>query len=352
MLDVGAVHLRSGEKYLVFASQNTEHILQISYLSIIPPSLAASEIRFLHAQREKDAPKTMLYGTLLQPMGDQDREHLIATRIDANGPSGSFQAVTDPDGYFEFRNIPVGKYQVTPELPDMLAASSYEVTIKEGGCAAVPLMAVWNGRISGCARRSDGQPIADANVSLIDLARKRGEGIAERTDEGGCYQFEHLESGRYVVGLLDMDDPSDDYPFPPMFYPNAVSPELASVLELAKGEKLDNVDFAVQDFEPRLLRVQVLWPNRRPAADAHVFIEYEQSYCWKMGCVLAYFTTHQDGRVTFYGYGRGRVRVYAVAKHSSGKEWISGFKELRLADLPFATTLTISGPNDYNAVGR
>ena len=256
MFEMAAVHLRSGERYLVFASQDAEQTLQISYLSIIPPSLAASEIRFLHAQREKDAPKTMLYGTLLQPMDDQHGEPLIATRIDAIGPSGSFQAVTDPDGYFEFRNIPAGEYQVTPELPDMLEASNSEVTIKEGGCAAVPLITVWNGRISGCARRSDGQPIADANVSLIDLARKRGEGTAERTDERGCYQFKHLESGRYVVGLLDMDDPSDDYPFPPMFYPNAVSPELARVLELAKGEKLDNVDFAVQDFEPRLPRVQ------------------------------------------------------------------------------------------------
>jgi hypothetical protein len=91
-LEMAAVHLRSGEKYLVFASQDAEHTLQISYLSIIPPILAASEIRFLHTQREKDAPKTMLYGTLLQPMDDQLGEHLTATRIDANGPSGSFQA--------------------------------------------------------------------------------------------------------------------------------------------------------------------------------------------------------------------------------------------------------------------
>jgi hypothetical protein len=236
MLEGSAPPLRTGDEYLVFAGQDAEHRLVARGCgSPMPASLAVGEIRFLHAQRAQDAPKTLLYGTLLRWTGDEHMSALDSTRVDASGPSGSFKTITDSDGYFEFRNIPPGKYQVTPAMPDTLAGAQLEVTIEEGGCAAAPIMAMWNGRISGHAARSDGQPVSEANVTLIDLARDRGEGIAERTDAEGHYEFGHLEPGHYVIGLLDIDSPSDDYPFPPLFYPNAVSPDLATILDSGKA---------------------------------------------------------------------------------------------------------------------
>jgi hypothetical protein len=353
VLGLPAVHFRPGEEYLVFAGTDATRQLVVSNCGqTLPSSLAVGDLRFLRTQGMPNAPKTLLYGSVYQWNGDEHVTNLRDTEIQASGSPGSFQTITDSDGYFEFRNLPPGSYKVEPVLPDTLARFPEEVKLEAGGCKAASLMTQWNGRISGRATLWNGTAIADANINLMDQARDRGEGAVGRTDEQGNYKFESLQPGRYVVGLLDLDGPSDDFPFPPLFYPNATEPSLADVLELGEGQKLDHVDFIVRNFDPHTLRVQVLWPGSRPASGSHVFIEYEESYCWKHGCVLPYFTAHEDGRVLFYGYGDGEIRVYATAKNASGQEEISEFKELNLSHLPFATTLTVSLPNCYNATGQ
>ena len=299
-----------------------------------------------------NAPKTLLYGSLYQWTGDEHVTNLRDTKIQASGSSETFQTVTDSDGYFEFRDLPAGTYKVEPVLPDTLASSVDEVKLEAGGCKAASFMAAWNGRISGRATLSNGVAIGDANIDLIDLARSPGEGTTGRTDEEGNYTFENVQPGRYVVKLLDLDSPSDDFPFPPLFYPNATELSLADVLEVGEGQKLDDVDFVVRNFDPRTLRIQVLWPGNHPASGGQVFIEYQESYCWKHGCVLPYFTAHEDGRVLFYGYGDGVIRVYAAGKNAAGQEEIGEFKELNLSHLPFATTLTLSLPNWHNTTGQ
>jgi hypothetical protein len=60
MLDVGAVHLRTGEEYLVFAGSDAEHRLWFGGGSgyPLPASFAVGEIRFLH-ERAQDTPQTI-----------------------------------------------------------------------------------------------------------------------------------------------------------------------------------------------------------------------------------------------------------------------------------------------------
>ncbi len=351
----GGPRFKVGEDYLVIAFRNDQGQLSVSVCNpSLPLGLAVADLNFLRAQTSKKPPETILYGMLIQLGADTSNttpifSPLPAIRVDLAGPSGVMQTVSGSNGYFEFANIPRGTYKVTPALPDTLHSETREVKIEADGCAAAAFVTMWNGRIAGRAIRADGQPLAEAGMSLINLALPRGEGIVGRTDKEGRYEFDLVQPGRYQVGLLDsIDIPSDEHPLPPLFYPDAEDPGSAKVIEMGQGQKFDSIDFDIRSFQPRTIRVEVLWPDKKPAAGAHVFIEYEHSYCWKEGCMGApSFTADQNGRVVFHAFGDGNVRVYAVAKQSSGAEWISEFGELNLQGLPFATTLVMIGDNPY-----
>ncbi len=345
-----------GEEFLVVADRDSEGQLVASVCNpSLPANLAVGDLNFLRARARGSLPNTILYGLMFTiemdkggampkfiPMGGK--------KVAAVAPNVSLETTSDPDGYFEFKNIPPGDYKVSPILPDTLATQSIPARIGPGGCGAARFLVMWDGRISGRALLHDDQPVAEAHLSLINVAGPRDQAVAGYTDKAGHYSFDHVQPGRYVVGLLDtpVEIPSEDFPFPPLFYPDAETPESARVLEVGPGQQLDHIDFNIREYEPRTIRVEALWPDQRPVAGAHVAIEYEENYCWKRACVaMGYYQADDNGRAAFHAYGDGRVRVYATAWDKSGSEWISNFAELDLRNLPFATTVTMVGRNHY-----
>jgi hypothetical protein len=353
VLFYGAVaNLRPGEEYLVFAKADADHQLIIGECgSVFPSRFAAGDIRVLEEQKGEHAHTTLVYGSLLHRRGQEDLVSIPEATIEARGSAGSFQTLSQADGSFQIRNIAPGTYKVRADLEDTLAADEQEVDVEAGACKAVRLMAVWNGRVSGRVLRANGEALAKelpTELTLLSLEKGDEESLLEPTDDEGNYAFEHVQPGRYTLKLFDLPNISQDYPFPPLFYPGVENPELATVFEVGEGQKFDNADFIVQDFEPQKLRIQVRWPDHRPASGAHVFVEYKHSYCWKKGCLLSYWPSDKNGRVLLDAYGSGVVRVYATAKPQTGAEWITQFKELDLSKLPLTTILTIAKPNDYN----
>jgi hypothetical protein len=358
--DIGGDTLRfkDGEDYLVVAQDEAGRLVIGGICGPTKPAtLAVADLKFLRARASKSLPRTILYGTVAMMEQPKEGEFpsikpLAGKTVSATGPSGSFQTTTGPDGYFEFREIPPGAFEVAPKLPDTMLAEKAQVKIGPEGCGAAVFWAWWDGQISGRAVSTDGRPVADAEMDLSNVRLPPGQATGGRTQDDGSYSFDHLQPGRYVVGLLTggiLDVPSQEFPFPPLFYPDAEDRESATVIELGPGQKLQGMNFIIRRFEPRLIRVQIQWPDKRPVAGAKVSVEYEQTYCWKRGCAApVYYTTDKKGRAAFYAYGDGRIRVYAVARDRSGANWISEFGELDLRNLPFATYLVMKGPDTYD----
>lgn len=358
-MGLGFMHFRIGDKYLVVAGRSEDGKFTIGSCNpSMPSNLAVAELNFLRKLAGKKLQNSILFGIAARldmedEGGFKNLDPLTGAKIKIVGSAGHsiiLETVVDQNGYFEFENISAGTYQVTAELPKTLQPISVQINLEANACASTKLITSWNGHIAGKALKSDNVPIKEAHLSLIRDITMRGQAIGGYTDENGKYIFEPIQPGRYIVGLLDtpVETPSDEYPFPPLFYPNATAVERATWIDIAPGQKLDNIDFHVPDFEPRSIRVEILWVDKKPAQHAQVFIEYEQSYCWKRTCVTNYYTADELGHAMFNAYGDGKIRVYALLKKESSVEWISEAKELNLNDLPHHITLILTTPNKNN----
>jgi hypothetical protein len=320
-------------------------------------SKAADEIGFLRAQREATPPKTMLYGSVTKYDAGDPRDGtsgvkpMAGLKVEATGPGGKMETLTGGSGEFAFRNVATGNYEVKPLLPDSLTVGPAKIRITEQEtCSAARFAARWNGRISGRVLLA-GKPLPELFVGLANLASGPDQAISGTTNADGYFEFTEVQPGEYRLDILDglFEQPSQQYPFPPLFYPAATTPELASVIAMGPGQKMAGMDFHIPDFARRPLRVEVHWPDGTRVAGAHIHIEYEQQWCWKRGCTAqGHYTADENGRVMFAGYGDGRVRIFAIAKDAAGREQISDFKELELNDLPFATILVMAGLNTYS----
>jgi hypothetical protein len=340
--------LEKGAQYLVFASKDRQEKLVADHCAQpIPLALADSDLHFLRDLQSGNAPKTILYGTIRRVLDAEHITPLSTATVEASGPAGSFQTNTDNNGSFQFRDIPPGEYRLTAALPDTetVRADRSFVNVKSEGCASTELLVMWNGRISGRATQSNGQPVKDVDVSLFLEGQDLTQRMVEKTDSDGRFAFEQLWPGRYKVSVFGMEGPGDDYPFPPLFYAQALTSDRADVIELAAGQQFDRANFVIPDFFPRLLQIQVVWPDQHPASGAHVIIEYADSICWLTHCLFSFYETHEDGHVRINTYGDGKVRVYATASHGPDEPWISESQELDLTKLPVATTLIVSHPD-------
>jgi hypothetical protein len=352
----GTTRFRIGTEYLVFSGRTSEGQMAVGPCNpSLPVELAAADLRYLRRLVKGEKSKTWLYGLVARlPSSEQESKQgfvpLAGTMVKITGSSGVAKVLAGADGTFETEDLPPGSYKVEPHLPDTLVARSLQVQLGSVGCADALLVTFWNGRISGEAIAPNGQPVSHTDVTLLAVGQPRGDGIAHRTDEEGRFKFEGLAPGRYQVGLMDFDGlPSEDHPFPPLFYPDAPEPETAAVITLQPGQKFDQADFKIHSFGPRTIRVEALWPDKRPAVHAEIHVEYEQSYCWKQGCPQnSYYETDQNGRASFYAYGEGKIRIYATTNSNSKEIWISDFKELDLRALPFSVSVVMSSPDHYD----
>ena len=122
-----------------------------------------------------------------------DRAPLAGARVEASSGSGSFQALTGPDGGFQIPNVPPGSYSVTATDGGMAGTSAtVEVTgdqevhldFSTGGLEVVVL--------------AGGSPVAGAAVQVADSAHLPGSNWTP-TDLAGRLAIPRLTSGAYTV---------------------------------------------------------------------------------------------------------------------------------------------------------
>ena len=144
----------------------------------------------------------------------------------------------DGKGSFELELPKGGRYEVTAEVPEgPPAVEPATIEVAAGTCAWAHLEGTSLAQVSGRVLTAQGDPVAQAMLTLRPLSGPRPERFAEMwTDGEGTFHLRSVVPGEY---RLVVNDGSYLSAGPRVFFPGTVDPAGAEILVLAAGEKLD-----------------------------------------------------------------------------------------------------------------
>lgn len=307
---------REGERYLVYAYPNrrgdgedanriSSTHLAGSGVKVIPDTLTTSictrtsPLKYAQNDLElirallNNKPETLIFGGVREYMetlcetGSCIPQYVgpfVGATIRARSPQGNHEAKTDENGDFRFVNLAPGKYKVRLAMPERyemqydFLRDEIEVAVTPGCFGAELDFSVHtSGRISGRVIDANGKPVGrQVQVSIImaDDADKPMSTVLHRseyTDKLGHYGFDGVQPGRYILGISIADAPAKHTPYPKIYYPKGNLPSQAKIIELAKGQKLNGLNFRLG---PRLKAATitgvVVDESGKPVAEADV----------------------------------------------------------------------------------
>ncbi|MFN7918827.1 MAG: carboxypeptidase-like regulatory domain-containing protein [Bryobacteraceae bacterium] len=304
------LHFRAGERYVVYASKGTQ-AGEYAMPACSPTFPVHGNERILEALRHqaRGGPPRIL-GRVYEWPG---RNSLAAASVLAIGPSGSLETASDGDGWYEYRSLLPGRYNITVSKPGFVPDEEFNKQTADGreapvsgqidlgarGCA-IRYFAMWpDGRISGHVRGVDGRPVAGLTVEVF-----RVEGAYVHTDpagssptgSGGHYEIRRLPRGEYAVGV-NASSNADATPYPPTLR--------AQHVQLATSAAITGVDLVLPPKRiASSLSIQVLHPSGRAIPKAYVTL------------------MDRDGRIRWYredatdANGRVQIPVYVGEKYT------------------------------------
>jgi hypothetical protein len=170
-----------------------------------------------------------------------------------------FVATSDADGYYEFQPLPPGRYNFSVDPIQGLrfddgAPGSWPV--HPGSCWDLNIVSFPHAQLGGHVRRVNGSPVSRAEV-IIRRVNDDSRLTTAYTDNDGHYSVNHLQPGDYVVGMnLPRKPASHDakptaigvlIPSASLYYRDAPNISAAMTIQLADGDKRDNIDFVLPD---------------------------------------------------------------------------------------------------------
>jgi hypothetical protein len=185
-----------------------------------------------------------------------------------NGPRRPIaKVITTKSGKYVLANVASGAYDVSPSTPTFVVPnqgfagqSGRSVTIEPGeSIKGIDFDLVSKGSIRGRVVDVTGEPVKGQTVQLI----LRGEDNYSRsvyssapgdhqTNDEGVYRISSVPPGRYIVKVgtaygLATYGPSEKRRvyYPETFYPNAGEASKATVVEVAPGREIADVDITV-----------------------------------------------------------------------------------------------------------
>jgi hypothetical protein len=205
-----------------------------------------------------------LTGAILGPDGEPLAKALVRLTPVDFGSEGyrSYSAQADEKGGYSVEGVPAGEYVVGIQVfgPNGYSTRVGPVTIPGGTILDHPIH-VPSTRIAGRITRADtGKPMSNHSVQITaDRVRILEDGSADWRHESMGMAFADKD-GRYAfVGL------------PPGHYKIWIAPFRSSLrqiehfLDLGAGERIEDLDFAVETKRMGGLRVTVLEPDDTPA---------------------------------------------------------------------------------------
>jgi hypothetical protein len=191
------------------------------------------------------------------------------------GPAAARDAQTDEHGRYDISGVPPGVYELQAIPPGVFSARDLRRRIEIRhplACATANFDVKYDGRISGVALTSDGQPAAAVQVELVSGdALWISERLTTKSDRDGRFEFGELSPGRYGIGVSLRRTIEPPILYPKTLYPGTPSETYAAILELGEGAHLQLEPLPLPPArQSRELTGTVVSPDGRPVSGASV----------------------------------------------------------------------------------
>jgi hypothetical protein len=240
-----------GEKYVVYARRLEDGRLTTSICSRTRPlAEAAEDVKYLSAL---PAARTgaRVYGRINEwvhhPADAEGVDHGPLENITVSiGSAGLVRdLVTDRNGEYELRGLPLGSVSVSIATPHGFAPEAprqFEVTDLRA-CIAADFTLRAESSAHGLVVDDAGRPLPGILVEAVaeELAGYKPDAIFEpaRTDERGKFVFQRLPPGVYVFGVNVTKGRHTPPSGPATFLPGTAAVKDARVVELEPGDHTD-----------------------------------------------------------------------------------------------------------------
>lgn len=254
---------------------------------IVPPPMAR---KVLPPPSEPGPPGT-IRGRVVGP----DGLPLARARVELESSQRLFSpdsTQADEDGWYAFHDVAAGSYVLAATMPgyartvvgqrspwergelvtmgDKRADVRIDITVRRGNAIAGRVLDEYGDPVENVAMRVAVIRVVSGQAQLVGAPRAALP-LNRRTDDRGQYRIYGLAPGQYVVAAavnqLDAAPPTIDLPgYTRTYYPAALSPNAAALVELRDGEDRVNVDVTLVKGGTAHISGQVLGPNGKPAA--------------------------------------------------------------------------------------
>jgi len=316
-----------GERYLVYAYRDHIRLVTGICTRTRPFAKATEDLAFLGNLSSATAGAT-IQGQVVRPAAPKSDPLPISSDVVVvvEGDKVRQELRVDKFGNYRISSLPPGKFKVTLRLPKEYTVyqAEQEISVADRGCGSVNYYIAENGQVSGRVFDSEGQPIPEIWLSLVDPdSDPKADAInADRTDKEGRFSFSPVRAGRYLIAVNNRKYPDPNDPgtaYPPAFYPGVTDKPQAEVITVGVGEKLTDLNIRMPPRRPAgVINGLIVKADGSPIPSAALIV---MDITGGVPRILLGVQVDEQGRFTIKGY---IGQVFAVQGGPSGPKYPNG----------------------------
>ena len=268
-----------------------------------------------------------------------DGTPLRRAQVRAMGQDGRGGGVstTDPQGKFEIKELPAGRYSISASKAGYVAMTyGQRRADQQGGGTILDVLdnqivekinfaLPRGGVIAGRILDEFGEPIAGVQVSamrsrFMNGARRMMSSGGDNTDDTGAYRLYGLAPGEYLVsgtvrsqmfmmpGMTSQNEPDG---YAPSYYPGTPSMAEAQRITIKGGQELTGVNFALAATKLARIRGRVTNSGGEPVAGLMIMVNSVDPNNMFSMPMMSRAQTRADGSFEVTGLSQGTYSVVA-----------------------------------------
>jgi hypothetical protein len=284
-----------------------------------------------------------------------DGTPLRRAQVRATGQDGRGGGVstTDPQGKFEIKELPAGRYSISASKAGFVNMSFGQRRADQAGGGTIldvldnQIVEKINfalprgGVIAGRILDEFGEPIAGVQVSamrsrFMNGARRMMPSGGDNTDDTGAYRLYGLAPGEYLVsgtvrsqmfmmpGMTSQNEPEG---YAPSYYPGTPSMAEAQRITIKGGQELTGVNFALAATKLARIRGRVTNSGGEAAAGLMIMVSSLDPNSMYQMPMMGRAQTRADGSFEVTGLSQG---TYSVTARSMSNPMVSEVGQARV----------------------